>query len=169
MPALPHNTALLVIDVPAATADRPPGPGRNNPDMEANIARLESAWRASGRPAIRVAHQARWPGAPIHYSALVGTDLEGQLRRRGVATLVLTGLATDRCVSTTARQAANVGFTTYVVSDATATFDRRGPDGRWHRAATVHAVALAELNGEFATIIDTPAVLAALGVTPCAA
>jgi nicotinamidase-related amidase len=169
MLALPHNTALLVIDVQATSADRPSAPGRNNPDMEANIARLETAWRGSGRPAMRVQHQARWPGAPIHYSAFLGTDLEGQLRRRGVATLVLTGLATDRCVSTTARQAANVGYTTYVVSDATASFDRLGPDGRWHGAAAVHAVALAELNGEFATIIDTATVLAALGMTPCAA
>ncbi|HEX4602000.1 MAG TPA: isochorismatase family protein [Gemmatimonadales bacterium] len=169
MLALPHNTALLIIDVVATSADGPPVPGRNNPGMEANIARLEAAWQESGRPTMRVKHQARWPGARIHYSAFLGTDLEGQLRRRGVATLILTGLATDRCVSTTARQAANVGYTTYVVSDATATFDRLGADGWWHGAAAVHAVALAELNGEFATIIDTATVLAALGAAPCAA
>ena len=99
MLALPRNTALLVIDVPASGAAGPPRSGRNNPGMETNIARLESAWRDSGRPALRVTHQARWPGAPIHYSAFLGTDLEGQLRRRGVATLVLAALGATPCVA----------------------------------------------------------------------
>ncbi len=169
MPLLPHNTALLVIDAHDGYHDPVGAGGRNNPEMEANIRRLEQAWRVSGRPVIRVQHESRWPGGPLHYSAFVGTDLEGELLRRGVATLVLTGLATDRCVSTTARLAANVGFATYVVSDATATFDRLGPGGRRHAAADVHAVALAELNGEFALILDTESVLEALGVSPWAA
>jgi len=172
MHLLPHNTALLVIDV-SRVCDEAGGVtgGRNNPGMEANIGRLEEAWRASGRPIIRVQHDSRWPGAPTHYSAFVGTNLEAELLRRGVGTLVLTGLATDRCVSTTARLAANFGFATYVVADATATFDRLGPppDGRRHAAEDVHAVALAELNGEFALIVDTDAVLEAAGVSPGAA
>jgi nicotinamidase-related amidase len=166
MHPLPHNTALLVIDVRrGCDGSATVSAGRNNPGMEANIRRLEDAWRASRRPVIRVQHEARWPGAPPHYSAFVGTNLEGELIRRGIGTLVLTGLATDRCVSTTARLAANFGFTTYVVSDATATFDRLGPRGRWHPADDVHAVALAELNGEFALIVDTESVLTALGAT----
>jgi isochorismate hydrolase len=115
---------------------------------------------------IPVEHTARWPGAPLHYSAVVGTTLEGELARRGIGTLVLTGLATDRCVSTTARMAANFGFTTYVVADATATFERLGPGGRRHGADDVHAIALAELNGEFATIVDTASVLGALLAEP---
>jgi nicotinamidase-related amidase len=166
MHRLPHNAALLVIDlreghdVPRGTARR------NNPAMEGNIARLVEAWRASGRPVLPVEHTARWPGAPLHYSAVVGTNLEGELARRGIGTLVLTGLATDRCVSTTARMAANFGFTTYVVADATATFERLGPGGRRHGADEVQAIALAELNGEFATIVDTASVLAALGAEP---
>lgn len=85
MHRLPHNAALLLIDlrdghgVPRATARR------NNPAMEANITRLVAAWRASGRPVLPVAHTARWPGAPLHYSAVVGTTLEGELARRGIA------------------------------------------------------------------------------------
>lgn len=163
MHPLPYNTALLVIDLKEGRTAPVRGGDRNNPQLEANIARLEHAWHATGRPVIRVHHQSRWPGAPLHYSAFVGTDLEAALMRRGVGTLVLTGLATDRCVSTTARMAANFGFTTYVVSDATATFERLGPDGRRYQAEDVHAVALAELNGEFATIVDTETVLVGLG------
>lgn len=169
MPLLPHNTALLVIDVHDDRDGPREAATRNNPQMEANICRLERAWRASGRPVIRVQHESRWPGAPLHYSAFVGTNLEGELMRRGVGTLVLTGLATDRCVSTTARLAANFGFTTYVVSDATAAFDRLGPGGRRHAAEDVHAVALAELNGEFALIVDTESLVGALGASPWAA
>ena len=174
MQPLPHNTALLVIDVHRGCdeAGAIMGRGRrNNPAMEENIGRLEEAWRASGRPIMRVQHDSRWPGAPTHYSAFVGTYLEAELLRRGVGTLVLTGLATDRCVSTTARLAANFGFATYVVADATATFDRLGPppDGRRHAAEDVHAVALAELNGEFALIVDTASVLEAAGASPGAA
>lgn len=167
MQPLPHNAALLVIDADHA---RRVAPGtRNNPEMEANIRRLEEAWRATGRPVLRVRHETRWPGAPIHYSAFVGTHLEAELTRRGVGTLVLTGLGTDRCVSTTARMAANFGFATYVVADATATFERLGPDGRRHRAEDVHAIALAELNGEFALIVDTASLLSAIGASPWAA
>jgi nicotinamidase-related amidase len=166
MHRLPHNAALLLIDlrdghgVPRGTARR------NNPAMEENVRQLVQAWRTSGRPVLPVDHATRWPGAPLHYSAVVGTTLEGELARRGIGTLVLTGLATDRCVSTTARMAANLGFTTYVVADATATFERLGPGGRRHCADDVHAIALAELNGEFATIVDTASVLRTLMAEP---
>src|SRR5947208_14709 len=74
------------------------------------------------------------PGEPVVQksvnSAFIGTTLEADLRRRGITTLVMVGLQTNMCVSTTARMAGNLGFTTYVVSDATATFDNTGPDGK---------------------------------------
>ncbi len=49
----------------------------------------------------------------------VPTGLGGLLRQRGVATVVVVGLATDVCVSATARDAASDGFATSVVWDAT--------------------------------------------------
>jgi nicotinamidase-related amidase len=95
-------------------------------------------------------------------SAFIGTSLESTLRRAGSYGLVIVGLTTNHCVSTTARMAGNLGFATWVVSDATATFDRVGPDGVQHRAEQIHAIALSDLHGEFATVVDTATVIAAL-------
>jgi nicotinamidase-related amidase len=72
-----------------------------------------------------------------------------------IGTVVLAGICTDHCVSTTARMGANLGFTMSVVSDATFTFDRRGINGQVHPAEEVHQVALASLSEEFANIVST--------------
>lgn len=58
--------------------------------------------------------------------------------------------------------AGNVGFSTYVVADATATFARLGLRGEMRPAAEVHAAALSDLSGEFATIRTTEEVIASL-------
>ena len=64
--------------------------------------------------------------------------------------------------------AGSLGFRTHLVGAATATFDRVGPDGRRHRAEEVHAISLASLHGEFATVVDTAAVLRSAGAGPAA-
>ena len=55
-----------------------------------------------------------------------------------------------------------IGRETALLDDATATFDRAGPDGRMYGAAEIHAISLASLHGEFATVLQTEQVLAAL-------
>ncbi len=183
---LPPDTTLLIIDVQQGFDD-PCWGRRNNPGAEDNIARLLDAWRDTSRPIIHVRHLSNEEGSPLRpgqpgyaikdaarplpgepvveksvNSAFIGTGLEARLRAAGVTTLVIAGLTTDHCVSTTTRMAGNLGFTAYVVSDATATFDRTGPDGRRYDATTVHDLALASLHGEFATVVTTADALAGL-------
>jgi nicotinamidase-related amidase len=186
MKPLHANTALIVIDVQKGFDDGSWGP-RNNPQAEANIARLLQAWRASGRPVIHVNHNSTsptgsfrpgtpghapkpeaepLPGEPVLHktvnSAFIGTDLEARLRGGGIGTVVIVGLTTNHCVSTTTRMAGNLGFETFIVADAAATFDRPALDGRMRPAEEVHQAALSDLKEEFAMIVDTDEVLGAL-------
>jgi nicotinamidase-related amidase len=186
---LPPNAALVVVDVQKGMDDPALG-NRNNPQAEENVARLLHAWRETGRPIFHVQHLSNLPDSPLRAgtpgtgikdeakpladepviqktvnSAFIGTDLESRLRKEGIGVLVLAGLTTNHCVETTARMAGNLGFDTYFVSDATATFDRTGPDGTLHRAEDVHAMTLANLHGEFATVVDTRSVLDPLDET----
>lgn len=54
------------------------------------------------------------------------TGLAGYLKARGITTVYVTGLATDFCVAWTAMDARKLGFTTYVIEDATRAIDLNG-------------------------------------------
>jgi len=175
------------IDVQQAFLD-PRWGERNNPQAESNIARLLAAWRSSGRPIRHVVHDSVEPnsllrpdspgnaiqavaapkaGEPIYRkhvnSAFIGTNLESDLHHDGIDTLVIVGLTTNHCVSTTARMAGYLGFSTLVVSDATASFARPALDGTLRPAEAVHSAALSDLQGEFATVVDSVEVLKRIG------
>ncbi|MFI5349906.1 MAG: cysteine hydrolase family protein [Elusimicrobiota bacterium] len=180
-----QNTALIIIDVQNGFDD-PSWGRRNNPGAEAAIERLLGAWREAKRPILHVQHLSRNPASPLRpgqrgveikdavkplpgeavitkqvNSAFIGTNLEDRLRRAGIKNLVLTGLCTDHCVSTTTRMAANLGFGAIVPADACATFDRTGHDGKVYSAEEIHRTALASLHGEFATVVVSDALLSA--------
>jgi nicotinamidase-related amidase len=53
-----------------------------------------------------------------HWGAFAGTDLEQQLRTRGVDTVVLAGISTNFGVESTARQGTGLGFAFVAVEDA---------------------------------------------------
>ena len=94
-------------------------------------------------------------------SAFIGTGLEKYLQDIGTTNLVIVGLTTDHCISTTTRMAGNFGFNTVLVSDATATFGRTSASGETFTAEQVHEVNLLSLDGEFCQVINTEDVLAA--------
>jgi nicotinamidase-related amidase len=119
---------------------------RGTPGSE-GICRIGS----SGEDYYRVAPE---PGdievSKLAYSSFHGTDLEDQLRARGIDTLVMTGLTTDCCVDSTTRDAFHRDFHTFVVSDACASFDE-----------ALHHHALAALNEHTSLLVTTEAVAAA--------
>ena len=184
---LAARAALVPIDVQMGF-DEPSWGRRNNPRMEANGQRLLAAFREAGRPIVHVRHDSVQAGstlAPSHPGnalrpgfeprdgeplvsksvncAFIGTDLELRLRRLGIDTVVLFGISTDMCVSTTARVASNLGFRTVIVGDACACFDLRDTEGATVSAEDVHRAHLATLHAEFGTVADTEAVVAAVG------
>jgi nicotinamidase-related amidase len=186
------RTALLPIDVQLAFDD-PRWGRRNNPAMEANGLRLLAAWRQRGWPVIHVRHDSVTPGSTLHPSApgngfkpgygpvgdepvvaksvnaaFIGTDLELRLRRLDVDSVVLFGITTDMCVSTSTRVASNLGFASLVVGDATATFDLRDTRGQVIAAEEVARIHLATLHAEFAEVVDTDALLARVGALAAA-
>ena len=184
----PEHTALIVIDAQRAFLEwETAGMRRNNPQALDNIARLLAAFRKRGMAIFHIRHASREPGsalrvdrsghAPIDEakewggepvlvkhvnSAFIGTDLEGRLLKGGFRTLVIAGITTNHCVETTTRMAGNLGFDARLVEDACYTFDRTGFDGRREAAEDIHRMTLSNLNGEFATIETTDAVLGAL-------
>ena len=180
------SAALLVIDVQKAI-DHPSWGERNNPEAETNIAALLSAWRATGRPIYHVRHDSRAPqshyrpGQPGHdfkpeamprageaviakqtNSAFIGTDLESRLRAAHVETLIVAGVITNNSVEATVRMAGNLGFETFLVEDACFTFGRKDWTGTWRTAAEVHAMSLANVAGEYATVVSTAEILRGL-------
>jgi nicotinamidase-related amidase len=60
--------------------------------------------------------------------AFATTGLEHRLRHQGVESVVVTGVSSDVCVATTAREAADRGFKTIMVSDACTTLSQQMHD-----------------------------------------
>jgi nicotinamidase-related amidase len=184
------QAVLMIIDVQKAidaTYHAAEGP-RNNPDAEGRIAQLLAVWRRDNRPVIHIRHDSTFatsayrPGqsgnefkdevAPLAgetviakqtNSAFIGTDLERRLRAAGHEALVIAGVATNNSVEATVRMAGNLGFETYLVADACFTFARRDFQGRLRTADEVHAMSLANLDGEYCKVLDTAAVLGRAG------
>lgn len=176
------ETALLVIDAQMGVNLHDHWGGscghRNNPQSEQRIAELLAAWRDARRPVFFTLHNSREDSSPLKLSldsgrslpgleprpgemtvvkdvnsGFTGTNLELDLRRRGVSRLVVAGYFTNMCVETTVRAAGNLGYDTYLAHDACAAGNRAGPDGQMFDAEQVHAMSVANLHGEFCTAI----------------
>src|SRR6185437_809245 len=171
--------ALIIVDLQDGFDD-PSWGSRNNPECEANIAKLLDRWELVGQPVVLVRHDSIEPGSPLRpgrpgnalkdflqgrgdvlvgksvHSAFHGDpDLDGWLRAHEVEAVVITGITTNHCCETTARVAADLGYQVCFVGDATATFDRISPTGQLIRADQLVQITLTNLNDEFAEVSDT--------------
>ncbi|MEP6712033.1 MAG: cysteine hydrolase family protein [Ferruginibacter sp.] len=173
--------ALILVDIQKGFANIEYwGEERNNPEAESKAAELLKFWRAKHLPVFHIQHCSSNPASLLHEtnagnafnnlvmpiagepiikkkvnSAFIGTDLQAQLDKAGITELVIAGLTTDHCISTTTRMAGNLGYQTFLVSDATAAFNKTGVDGKNYPAALIHETALASLHNEFASIVTT--------------
>lgn len=179
--SLTNNPALILVDIQKGFDDIAYWGGqRNNPDAEVRASELLHLWRANQLPIFHIQHSSTNPVSRLHptnagnafkqlvmpltdevviqknvNSAFIGTDLQVRLQQAAITTLVIVGLTTDHCISTTTRMAGNLGFETFLVADATATFNKKGIDGQNYAAELIHETALASLNNEFAMVVTT--------------
>ena len=182
-------TALILIDIQKGLQEvNFYGTERNNPQAEDNCQKILNAFRKKQLPIFHVQHCSTNPESPLHpskesnafnplveplenepiiqkhvNSAFIGTDLEERLKSKNITDVVIVGLTTEHCVSTSTRMAANLGFNVTLISDATAAFDKKGINGEQFSAELAHSIALANLKDEFAKVIDTEAYLEEFG------
>lgn len=182
------HATLLLIDFQRAFL-APDWGARNNPHAEAQARQLLTQWRETNGPIAHVRHVGQSADSlfkagteaieflgglephgnePVFTksvnSGFIGTELETHLRNTHTTDLVICGLTTPHCVSTTTRMAANLGFTVTLAHDACAAFETNAAMDWMENAAaldaeTVHRTAVAHLHGEFATARSTQDIL----------
>lgn len=179
------NPALLLIDLQKAFEDEEYwGGNRNNKDAEKMASLILAKWREGNLPIYHIQHSSQNPESLLHKShpgfqlidivkpidgepvivknvnsAFIGTDLKERLEKNNITTLIVVGLTTNHCISTSVRMAGNYGYETILISDATATFDRIGINGEKYDSEMIHLTTLANLKDEFAVIIKTEELL----------
>ncbi|CAM1342817.1 cysteine hydrolase family protein [Tenacibaculum amylolyticum] len=177
--------ALLLVDIQKGFDKEDYwGGNRNNKNAEEICATILAKWRTLQLPVFHIIHSSQDPNSRLHKthsgfeirdevkplssepvivkevnSAFIGTNLKSILETQHIDTLVIVGLTTNHCISTTTRMAGNYDFKTYLISDATATFDRKGINGEVFPAEIIHQTTLASLNEEFATVINSKELL----------
>lgn len=175
------NPALLLVDIQKAFLEKDyPGLIRNNENAEFICGKILKKWRTLDLPIIHVRHSSTNPESKLHKSrpgfefndyvtpletemvltkevnsAFIGTNLENILIKSHIDTLVIVGMTTNHCISTTVRMSENLGFDTYLISDSTACYNTKGMNGEIIDCNTIYNSALASLQEEFATVIDS--------------
>ncbi|MCM3616099.1 cysteine hydrolase [Sutcliffiella horikoshii] len=170
---------LLIVDVQKGFDD-PEWGKRNNLNAEDRMLELMQGWRHKELPIIHVQHVSQNLNSKLHpskpgfalkkgfepmegeyfirktvNSCFIGTQLDSYLKKNGYQTLFVIGLTSNHCISTTVRMAGNLGYRTYVCSDATAAYEAISYDGLELSAEEVHRHALSALHKEFAEVITS--------------
>ena len=140
------NTALVVIDVQDSFRLQPSWADISLPDIVTRTQHLIEAARVRGELVAWVLHHSPGTGSPFDpdgglcvlqpgleasegdiqvtktsHNAFTTTNLDQQLRRRGITRLRICGIRTEQCVETTTRLASDTGYDVELVADACAT------------------------------------------------
>lgn len=180
---VPEKSLLIVINgqkVLHYTSQR----RRSNLQAEHNILRLLKYWRVRKWPVLHVKHVSDKNGSlfdrkssgvefmegfeprakePViektKSSAFVKTDLERMIHHHRVPAIVLVGFTAGECIDATARNASDLDIRTFVIGDATATFEIVDANGKLVKAEKVHKNTMAHLHAHFADVIHTDSVV----------
>lgn len=140
-----RESALLVIDAQDSFKANDRWQRRDNKDFEKNVARLVTLYREHRLPVIYFLHSDEDPGferSSPHYKLMdflsprdsepvihkdtrnvfTSTGLSALLMEKGVRRVVITGIQMEQCCETSARVAADLGYSVDFVIEATMTF-----------------------------------------------
>lgn len=179
MVKIKSGAALIIIDQQKGI-NYPKLGLRNNPHAELEMLNLLSIWRRFNWPVFHIKHRSSeidsvfWPQQegfefkPEFYPfahenviekttpcAFAKTHCESLLREQGIDTLVVVGASTNNSVEATVRTGGCIGFTVIVIEDACFAFAKTDYAGLPRTAEEVHAMSLANLNGEYAQVIHS--------------
>jgi nicotinamidase-related amidase len=177
---------LIVVDMQPGF-DEPQFGARNNPSCELRVADMLRAWRRKGFAVFFTRHLSSRAGSPLcandprsrikpevqpldgepvfdkrTYSAFKARHFAEAVARLAPSVIVLTGIATDICVTATAREAIDLGYPVAIANDASATFERASRKGANCSADDAHFAALAALGVSGAHIASAGALVADL-------
>ncbi|MGV8835323.1 cysteine hydrolase family protein [Cellvibrio sp.] len=176
---LADNAALIIIDQQQGL-DNPKLRPRNNPDAATVMLKLLNAWRVAEMTVIHVRHRSREPDSVFwpHQQgfefkpdflpqgdelvieknipcAMLTTNLEKILDQKNIRELVLIGASTNNSIEATARTASGLGFKVFIVEDGCFAFEKADYFGAAKTAQEVHAMSLANLDGEYAQVLNS--------------
>ncbi len=174
----PKNSILLIINAQDGLLNSKVD--RSKPKAEHNISRLLKYWRKFNGQVIHIKHisdnveslfargtqgsEIMKNLSPIkeeiiieklNSSSFSDTNLEKTISKLNYRNLILTGFTANECIEATARDASELNFKPYVVSDATAMFDFIGPENTIYKAEKVHDLILANIHQLYAKVVST--------------
>ena len=175
------NPALILVDIQKAFLEKDyPGNKRNNLNAEYICGQILKKWRLLDLSVIHVRHSSLNPDSKLHESksgfefndyvkprsselvltknvnsAFIGTNLDKILKDQNIKTLVIVGMTTNHCISTTVRMSGNLGYETYLISDSTACYNTINIHGEEIDCEVIYETSLASLKNEFAKIISS--------------
>ena len=171
-------SALVIIDQQKGIANPKLGE-RNNKNAELEISKLLSQWRSLCWPIFHVKHRSSqmesvfWPNQegfefqsefePLLNEVVIekktpcaftNTNLESILNEKNITSLIIVGASTNNSVEATARSGSCKGFSIVIVENACFAFAKKDYYGVERTAQEVHAMSLANLQNEYASIIS---------------